>query len=57
MNDQLDQYENIVVMDLSNDIVEIFCHWDTGSRFLNDDTLFSSGERNGDTQRAKALVE
>ena len=54
MNDQLDQYENIVVMDLSNDLVEIFCHWDTGSRFLNDDTLFSSGERNGDTQRAKA---
>jgi vacuolar protein sorting-associated protein 54 len=53
INDQLAQYENIVVMDLSNDLVEIFCVWDTGSRGFNDDILYSSGEMNADTQRAK----
>jgi vacuolar protein sorting-associated protein 54 len=53
MNDQLAQYENIVVMDLSNDLVEIFCHWDTGSRFFNDDILYNASETNADTQRTK----
>lgn len=46
INDQLSQYENLVVMDLSNELVQIFLSWDGGRNINN----------SGNMSRSKSMI-